>query len=99
VSMRLRRRYGINLLGIARYNRQTHTRLGDVLIQTGDVLMFQGVRANLESALPELGCLPLAERAIDIGKPRRLILAAGTFVLAIGATIAGLVPIHVALLS
>ena len=65
---------------------------------TGDVLMFQGARANLEAALPELGCLPLAERAISLGKPRRLILAAATFVLAILSTAVGLLPIHVALL-
>jgi di/tricarboxylate transporter len=98
VSIRLRRRYGINLLGIARHGRENLTRLGDVLIQTGDVLMFQGSRPNLEAALPELGCLPLAERAIAIGKPRRLILAAGAFVLAIGATAFGVLPIHLALL-
>jgi di/tricarboxylate transporter len=97
-SIRLRRRYGINLLGIARHGRENLTRLGDVLIQTGDVLMFQGSRPNLEAALPELGCLPLAERAIAIGKPRRLILAAGAFVLAIGATAFGVLPIHLALL-
>ncbi|MCC7043421.1 MAG: SLC13 family permease [Acidobacteria bacterium] len=98
VSIRLRRRYGINLLGIARHGRENLTRLGDVLIQTGDVLMFQGSRPNLEAALPELGCLPLAERAIAIGKPRRLILAAGAFALAIGATAFGVLPIHLALL-
>jgi di/tricarboxylate transporter len=98
VSIRLRRRYGINLLGIARYGRQNFTRLKDVLIQTGDVLMFQGAKSNLDSALPELGCLPLAERDIALGKPRRLILAGATFLLAIVATAAGLLPIHVALL-
>ena len=97
-SMRLRRRYGINLLGIARYGRQNLTRLADVRIQTGDVLMFQGAKPNLESALPELGCLPLAERAIALGKPRRLILAAATFILAVLATAFGFLPIHVALL-
>jgi di/tricarboxylate transporter len=97
VSMRLRRRYGINMLAIARYGRETLTRLGDARIQVGDVLMFQGVRANLDSALPELGCLPLADRTLDIGKPRRLILAAATFMLAVASTVAGLLPIHVAL--
>ncbi len=97
VSMRLRRRYGINLLAIARYGKEIFTRLGNVRIQVGDVLMFQGVRANLESALPELGCLPLADRGIGIGKPRRLILAAATFATAIAATVAGLLSIHVAL--
>src|SRR5690606_9015833 len=72
VSMRLRRRYGINMLAIARYGREIFTRLGDVQIQVGDVLMFQGARTNLASALPELGCLPLGDRTLSIGKPRRL---------------------------
>jgi di/tricarboxylate transporter len=98
VSIRLRRRYGINLLGIARHGRENLMRLGDVLIQTGDVLMFQGSRSNLEAALPELGCLPLAERTIALGKPRRLILAAASFALAIGASVVGVLPIHLALL-
>jgi di/tricarboxylate transporter len=98
-SMRLRSRYSVNLLGIARYGRQTLTRLGDVRFQVGDVLMLQGAAADLETALSELGCLPLAERTIGIGKPRRLMLAVGAFGLAIAAAVLDVLPIHVAFLT
>jgi di/tricarboxylate transporter len=98
-SMRLRTRYNVNLLGIARYGRQTLTRLGDARFQVGDVLMLQGAAPDLEAALGELGGLPLAERPIDIGKPRRLILTIGAFGAAIAAAILDLVPIHVAFLA
>jgi di/tricarboxylate transporter len=98
-SMRLRTRYNVNLLGIARYGRQTLMRLGEVRFQVGDVLMLQGAAEDLEAALAELGGLPLAERPIDIGKPRRLILAVGAFGAAIAAAILDVVPIHVAFLA
>lgn len=98
-SMRLRTRHRVNLLGIARYGRQSLTRLGDVRFQVGDVLMLQGSKADLEAAMSELGSLPLAERSIAIGQPRRLLLAVGIFAGAIGLAAANVQPIHIAFLT
>ena len=98
-SVRLRTLYGVNLLGIARHGRKTRARLRDMRFQTGDVLLLQGGRGDLERVCTDLGCLPLAERSINLGRPPRLLFAVGTFGGAIAAAGFGLVPVHVAFLT
>jgi di/tricarboxylate transporter len=93
---RLRRGYGINLLAVARHGKRVKKRLRDTKLQTGDVLLLQGPADTLSDSLAEFGCLPLAERPLQIGRARRLLSAGGIFGLAIVATLAGLVPVHVA---
>jgi di/tricarboxylate transporter len=95
-ALTLRRDYGINLLGIARHGRRVHTRLGKIRLQIGDVLLLQGPSDTMTSTLAELGCLPLAERSLTIGRPRRLLWAAVIFALAIAATVSNLLPAQVA---
>ncbi|MEM9592126.1 MAG: SLC13 family permease [Pseudomonadota bacterium] len=95
-ALTLRRDYGINLLGIARHGRRVHTRLGRIRLQIGDVLLLQGPSDTMASTLAELGCLPLAERSLKIGRPRRLLLAGAIFALAIVATVLNLLPAQVA---
>jgi di/tricarboxylate transporter len=94
--MRLRTIYRVNLLGVARHGRRPDVRLRDVRFQPGDVLLLQGAQQDLDAACAVLGCIPLAERAIGIGRPRRLALATGAFAVAIGMVIAGLLPVHLA---
>jgi di/tricarboxylate transporter len=53
----------------------------------------------MNSTLAELGCLPLAERSLQIGRPRRLLLASVIFALAILATVLDLVPVQVAFVA
>lgn len=53
----------------------------------------------MADTLQALGCLPLAERGLQIGRPQRLTLATGIFGLAIAATLIGLVPVHIAFMS
>ncbi|MEM7192945.1 MAG: SLC13 family permease, partial [Pseudomonadota bacterium] len=82
-ALNLRRDYGINLLGIARHGRRVHSRLSNIRLQIGDVLLLQGPSETMSRSLAELGCLPLAERSLKIGRPQRLLLASAIFVLAI----------------
>jgi di/tricarboxylate transporter len=96
ISMRLRTVYGVNLLAIARQGHRVAERLSDVRFQSGDVLLLQGPAERMPEILSELGLLPLAERSIGIGRPRRLLLAGGVFGAAIVATVAGHLPVHVA---
>jgi di/tricarboxylate transporter len=93
---RLRRAHGINLLAVARHGKRIQERLGDTRLQVGDVLLLQGPAETMNDSLTEFGCLPLAERSLQIGRPRRLLSAGGIFALAIVVTMAGLVPVHVA---
>jgi di/tricarboxylate transporter len=49
----------------------------------GDILLVQGRKESLQSALNELGCLPLASRGVRIGQPRNVLLATVIFAAAI----------------
>jgi di/tricarboxylate transporter len=98
-SARLRRAYGINLLAVARHGKRISERLGDIRFQIGDVLLLQGPADTLSDSLTEFGCLPLADRPLQIGRARRLLSAGGIFGIAIAVTMFGLVPVHVAFMT
>ncbi len=85
-TVRLRWRYGINLLGVARYGERLAQRIRQIQLQIGDVLLLQGRSEVLLQAIPLLGCLPLAGRDLRLGEPRRIIVAVGIFAAALMAT-------------
>lgn len=99
ISIRLRTVYGLNLLAFSRQGRSVAERLGDTRFRSGDIVMVQGPTESMTETLGALQLLPLAERDHGIGRPRRLILSTGIFALAIVATIAGLVPVHIAFVT
>lgn len=90
--IQLRTRYGINLLAISRRGRRSIKRLRSTLIQTGDVLLMQGVPEALSGFAADFGCLPLAARDIRVPKKGRALTAALVMALAVGATALGLMP-------
>jgi len=98
-GMRLRTVHRVNLLGVARHGRRTQVRLRDVRVQVGDVLLLQGATRDLEAACGALGCIPLAERQLALGQPRRLAIATATCLAAVGTILAGLLPVHVTFVS
>lgn len=85
----LRRRYRINLLGIARAGARLGGRLGNTRLKAGDVLLLQGSREAMLAELPDFGCLPLAERAIGLGQGRKRLPALGIFGACIAVVAAG----------
>jgi len=95
-SLRLRTLHGVNLLAIARHGVQVKRRLADIRLDPGDVLLLQGPSARVADAIGEFGLLPLVDRDVAVAKPRRLLLSASIFGLAIGTVVAGLLPVHVA---
>jgi len=97
VSLRLRQRYGLNLLAIAREDRRMRARLDRVLFKPGDVLLLQGEAATIHDTLAELGCLPLMTRGLRLGQPRRVALAVALFAAGLAATAFGLMPAALAL--
>lgn len=94
--MALHERYGVNLLAIARSGQRMTERLRDTRLRTGDVIVLQGPLDLLPEQLRELGCLPLAERALRLGSVRRGLVPLGILIVAMGLTAAGLVPVAVA---
>jgi len=93
--LRLRARYGLNLLGVARHGERLEQRLGQVIFRAGDVLLLQGSEESVPQALAALGCLPLAERDVRLGSSRSYVSPC-IFALGIVATATGLMPVELA---
>jgi di/tricarboxylate transporter len=75
-DIRLRTRYGINLLAFSRQGRRSLRRLRSTAVQPGDVLLMQGSPESLSGFASEFSCVPLAERAIRIPDRRNALLSA-----------------------
>lgn len=93
----LRRRFGVNLLAVARHGQRVRERLSHVRFVIGDILLLQGGKDALQAALSQLGCLPLADRGLEFGRPRRMLLAVGVFMGGLAAAASGLAPVQIAL--
>ncbi|MBV9859972.1 MAG: SLC13 family permease [Alphaproteobacteria bacterium] len=95
-ELHLRERHGVNVLAIGRRGRRTSVRLRRVRFQLGDAIVFQGYAETIHDALAALGCLPLAERQLNLGRPRQLVLPLLILAAAIGATAFEIVPVQIA---
>ncbi|HEX3915700.1 MAG TPA: SLC13 family permease [Caulobacteraceae bacterium] len=69
-------RFNIKLMAVARHGKRVTQRLRTAPIRAGDVLVLHGVETDLAPAMKELGLLPLADRAVQLGKRRPLWLPA-----------------------
>lgn len=88
--------HGVNLLGVSRAGyRMTHL-LRSLRFRAGDILLLQGGERNIPAALQALGCLPLIERNVQLGGPRRLFAPAVVLALAMVLVALQLVPVAVA---
>jgi len=99
MSMRaldMHRRFGINLLGVAREGHRSRARLKHVRFKLGDVLLLQGENDALEQACSSLGCLAIKDRGVDITRRRGQILIPSVFAAGILAAALGLVPVQIA---
>jgi di/tricarboxylate transporter len=95
-QLHLRWRHGLNLLAIARHGSRVKLPLRKATLQVGDILLLQGDAGSIHETLSVLGALPLADRELQIGKPRRVIPAIGIFAIAIVLTSIGAVPVQIA---
>ncbi|TVQ55418.1 MAG: SLC13 family permease [Phycisphaerales bacterium] len=95
-QLHLRWRHGMNLLAVARQGSRTRSPLRQVRFQPGDILLLQGPEGSVHESLGVLGCLPLADRELQIGQPSRVLSAVGIFGIAIVLTAVGLVPVQIA---
>ena len=72
--MALYERFRVNLLAVSRSGQRFTERLRSITLRPGDLIVLQGNLKKLPDTLRELGALPLAEREIRLGSPRRSIL-------------------------
>jgi di/tricarboxylate transporter len=98
-DIRLRSRFGINLLGLSRQGRQTWSRLRDQKFSAGDVLMLQGLAGRLGDFIADSNCVPLVQRTLKFPRRGQTILATSIMGAAIASiTIAG-VPAEIAFVA
>jgi di/tricarboxylate transporter len=95
-DFRLRQQYLINVLAIGRQDRTISKRISLVNIKAGDVLLLQGEEANIQEALKNLECLPLAKRDISIDRKDRILGALAIFIAAIMLVVSGVLRVEIA---
>ena len=98
-EMQLRRRFSINLLAVRQSNTRRQTRLHNVRFEEGDVIVLQGSLDSMPETLGELGCLPLAERNLQLGRPKVLILPALIMAAAVALAVLGIMPLAISFLG
>jgi di/tricarboxylate transporter len=92
VELRLRSRYGVSLVAMSRAGRRTTTRLAHTPFATGDVIALQGPADGMNETLSSLGCLPLAERNLQLGRPRKLVVTTLILLGCVAASATEMVP-------
>ncbi|MDT8758569.1 anion permease [Sphingomonas psychrotolerans] len=92
----LHERFGVNLIAVSRQGERLATRLGDIELRAGDVIVLQGPLELLFEQLGALGCLPLAERTLRLGSVRKGLLPLAILAVAMLATATGYVPVAIA---
>lgn len=95
-SLNLRSSYGVNLLGLARAGGRLRTKPDSIKLRVGDVLLLQGPGEILQEVLPTLGLLPLVERGLRVGQPRRVLFGIVIFAAALILAAVGLLSIQIA---
>jgi di/tricarboxylate transporter len=97
LSLNLRRRYGLNLLAVARKGLRINQRIASIRFQPGDVLLLNGPASSINETIVEMGCIPLAQRNLKIGKPKQIIKSLTIFVAAILIATFNILPIQISL--
>lgn len=93
--MRLRGRFGVNLLAISRSGKRIKKRISHVQFLPGDVLLLRGTESGIAELVSQYSCLPLQYRGLQVGERKGMAICLGVFGTAIGLTAAGFVPIQI----
>ncbi len=96
-DLRLRYRFGVELLGIARAGRSVRERVEKFKMRKGDVALLLGPERAVADAAEWLGFLPIAEKRHSVIQRRKAALAIGIFIASIATSVAGLLPLAVSL--
>jgi len=91
-DLRLRTRYGLNLLAVSREGRQPQARLRKLKLKSGDLLLMQGPAEMMGEFISDTGCVPLGERELRIPNKRMAVVAGVIMLGAIGIVTLGLLP-------
>lgn len=97
MEVRLLHRQGVVLLGISRSGQRVRGRLRTERIRPGDLLLLQGQEDQIDDVVEWLGCLPLADRGLEITQRSKAWIAIGVFAAAITCAAVGWVYLPMAL--
>lgn len=95
-SLKIRTRFAINVLAIARKKQQIRNRIDHTKFRVGDVILVQGQEGILNDTILNLGCLPLAKRSLDFKYRRKITLALSVFVGALALIMSGALSVEIA---
>lgn len=94
-DLRLRHRFGVNVLAVARHGQTLKPSLSNVRFKPGDVLLLQGDSEVLNDVFIRFGCFPLAQRSLRIGSQKQFILPITIFASAIVLSALGFLSVPV----
>lgn len=95
-DLRLRTRYGLNLLAVSRDGHPPRARLRTLRLRSGDLLLMQGPAEVMADFVNDTGCVPLGERDLRLPDTRMAIIAGAIMLGAIAIVTTGLLPAAVA---
>lgn len=95
-DLRLRTRYGLNLLAVSREGQPPRARLRTLKLRSGDLLLMQGPGEVMADFVNETGCVPLSERDLRIPDRRMAVFAGAIMASAIALVTFGLATAAVA---
>ncbi len=98
-EMQLRRRFSINLLAVRQSDTRRQNRLHNVRFEEGDVIVLQGSLEAMNETLSELGCLPLAERNLQLGRPKVLFMPALIMAVCVALAVFDIMPLAISFLG
>lgn len=94
---RLRDHYDVALLGIARHGSALTRRIDEIRINSGDVLLLEMAKTDMNQALQELQCAPLYKRNISLRPRTHSMLTLAIAGVAIALSVFGIFPVAVSL--
>jgi di/tricarboxylate transporter len=95
-DLRLRHRFGVNVLAVARQGQPVKPNLANIRFKPGDVLLLQGDAEILTDVFRRFGCFPLAQRSMRIGAGKKLFTPLAIFAAAIMLSALGVLSVPVA---
>ena len=92
-------RYGLNLLAVSRQGNRSVKRLRAMPLRPGDILLLQGRPEAISEFASDTGCVPLAERDLQIPNKRKAIQASLIMLASVALAATGLLPASVAFMT
>jgi len=96
-SLRLLYRHGVSLLGVSRQGKRFTERVRHLEVKAGDILLLLGKNEQIQDVATWMGCLPLAQRGLQVVQRQKAGLAVLFFATAVLLASTGVLYLPIAL--